>query len=201
MLRYWVPYSYMYLLNLAKIWALMLFPWVCQHLPSSLKCSYVSHKPPKKFEAWGPNRCQDIDSPTPQCIWLTWPRYGHWYSACGCETTSQVIWKCSYVSQKPPKKLGAWGPNRCWDIDFPTPLCICSTWPSYQIPMLHLWVCQHLPSGIKMFLCVSATSQNFGARGSNRCWDIDSPMYLLNLAKIWALMLCLWACKHLPSSL
>ena len=105
MLRYWVPHSHMYLLNLAKIWVLMLCPWVCQHLSSGLKCSYASQKPPKKFGAWGPNRCWDIVSPTPPCICLTWPRYGHWYSACGCATTSQVIWKCSYVSQKPPKHL------------------------------------------------------------------------------------------------
>ena len=118
MLRYWLPHSYMYFLYLAKIWALMLFPWVCQHVPSSLKCCYVSHKPPKKF--------------------------------------------------------GAWGPNRCWDIDFPTPLCICSTWPSYQVPMLHLWVCQHLPSGLKIFQCVSEFSKKFGVWDPNRCWDIDS---------------------------
>ena len=71
---------------------LMLCPWVCQHLSSGIKCSYASQKPPKKFGAWGPNRCWDIESPTPPCICLTWPRYGHWYSACGCATTSQVIW-------------------------------------------------------------------------------------------------------------
>ena len=83
-------------------------------------------------------------------------------------------------------KFGAWGPNRSWNIDFSTLLCICLTWPSYQVPMLHPWVCQHLPSDLKMFLCVSATSTKFGAWGPIRCWDIDShsPMYLLNLALI-----------------
>ena len=73
-------------------------------------------------------------------------------------------------------KFGAWGPNRCWDIDFTTLLCICLTWPSYQVPMLHPQVCQHLPSGLKMLLCVSATSTKFGAWGPIRCWDIDSPL-------------------------
>ena len=145
MLRYWVPHVPMYLLNLAKIWALILCLWVCNHLPSHLK------------------------------MFL-----------CVSETS---------------KKLGAWGPNRCWDIDFPTPLCICSTWPSYEVPMLHLWVCQHLPSGLKMFLCVSEFSKKFGVWDPNRCWEIDSPMYLLKLAKIWALILCLWVCQHLPSGL
>ena len=92
----------------------------------------------------------------------------------GVQTPPKSVWKCSYGSQKPPKKLGAWGPNRCWDIDFPTPLCICSTWPSYQIPMLHLWVCQHLPSGLKIFQCVSEFSKQFGVLNPYRCWDIDS---------------------------
>ena len=94
MLRYWLPHSHMYLLNLAQLsgtWCL--HPQVCQHLPSGLK------------------------------MFL-----------CVSETST---------------KFGAWGPNRCWDIDFPTPLCICSTWPSYQVPMLHPWVCQHLPSSLK----------------------------------------------------
>ena len=144
-------------------------------------------------------------------------------------------------------KCGAWGPNRCRDIDFPTPLCICPTWPSYQVPMLHPWVCQHLLSSLKCsyvsqkppknlvhealidaeiltsplpyiiaqldpviryqcFTCgcantfqvvwkYSNVSQNslkkFVKWGPNRCWDIDFPMYLLNLTKIWALMLWL----------
>ena len=144
---------------------------MCQYLPSCLKCSYVCQTPPKNLVH---GALKDAKILTPQCISSGWLRYGHWYSACGCANTTQVTWKCSYGSQKPPKKLGAWGPNRCWDIDFPTPLCICSTWPSYQIPMLHLWVCQHLPSGLKIFQCVSEFSKKFGAWGSNRCWDIDS---------------------------
>ena len=127
------------------------------------------------FGAWGPNRCWDIDFPTPPCICSSWPRFGHWYSACGCANTSQVVYKCSYVSQESPKKFGAWGPNRCWDIDFPTPLYICSNWPSFEAPMLHPWVCQHLPSSLKMFLCVSETSKKIGAWDPNRCWDIDFP--------------------------
>ena len=102
------------------------------------------------------------------------------------------------MSQKTPKKFSAWGPNRCWDIGFPTPLYICSSWPSYQVPILHPLVCQHLPISLKMFLCLSGISKTFGAWGPNRWWDIDFPMYLFNLTKIWALMLCLWVCQHLP---
>ena len=57
--------SPMYLLNLAQIWVLVLCSWVCQHLPSGLKYSYVSQELLKLFGAWGPNRNWDIDLPTP----------------------------------------------------------------------------------------------------------------------------------------
>ena len=52
---------------------------------------------------------------------------------------------CVSETSKKPWWLGL---NRCWNIDFPTPPCICSTWPSYPVPLLQLWLCQHLPSSI-----------------------------------------------------
>ena len=72
------------------------------------------------------------------------------------------------VSETCSIKFGAWGPNRCWDIYILTPPGICSSWPSYPVPMLHPQVCQHLPSGLKRFLCVSETSKKFVAWGPNR---------------------------------
>ena len=115
-----------------------------------------------------------LTSPLPYIIAQLDPVIRYQCFTCGCANTFQVVWKYSNVSQNSLKKFVIWGPNRCWDIDFPTPLCICSTWPSYQVPMLHLWVCQHLPSGLKIFQCVSEFSKKFGVWGSNRCWDIDS---------------------------
>ena len=102
--RWWDIDFPMYLFNLTKIWALMLCLWVCQHLPRGVQ-----------------------------------------------------MFLC--VSEN-SKEFSAWGPNRCWDIDFPTPLYICSSWPSYQVPILHPLMCQHLPSSLKMFLCVSGFSKN-----------------------------------------
>ena len=96
--------------------------------------------------------CWDIESPTSPCICSTWPRFGHWYSACGW---SQVIWKCSYVSQQPPKKLGAWGLNRCCDIDFP-----------------NMYLLKILTSPLPCLYLLN--------------WEIDSPMYLLNFGH-WTL--------------
>ena len=56
---------------------------------------------------------------------------------------------------------------------------------------LCLQVCQHLTSDLEMFLCVLGTSKKFGAWGPNRSLDIDlpTPMYLLNLAWFWVLVL------------
>ena len=69
------------------------------------------------------------------------------------------------------KIFGSWGPNRSWDIDLPTPPCICSTWPGFWALALCLQVCQHLPSGLEMFPCVSGTSKkHFGACKHNEKW-------------------------------
>ena len=231
--------------------------WLSKHLPSGLKCSYVSQQTSKKFGAWGPNRCWDIDFSTLLCICLTWPSYQvPMLHPQVCQHLPSGL-KCSYVSQKPPKnlvhgalidaeiltsplphvfaqpgqdlgtdtlpvgvpttsqvslkmflcvsetskKIGAWDPNRCWDIDSPTPPCICSTWPRYGHWCSACGCGNTSPSGLKCSYVSQKPQTKFGAWGPNRCWDIDSPMYLLKLAKIWALILCLWACQHLPSGL
>ena len=54
------------------------------------------------------------------------------------------------------------------------PQGICSTYPCYLALALYTRVCQHLPSSLVMFLCVSGTSKKvFGSWGLNRSWDID----------------------------
>ena len=115
---------------------------------------------------WGPNRCWDIEFHTPTCICQPVQIWVLMLCPWVCQHLSSSL-KCSYVSHKPPKNLSAWGPNRCWDIDFPTPLHVFAQLdPVIQVlTMLHLWVCQHLPSGIKIFLCLSAASQKFWCMG------------------------------------
>ena len=128
---------------------------------------------------------------------------GHQYSAHRCVNTSQVILKCFYVSQEPPKIFGAWGPNRSWDIDLPTFPCICSTWTSFWALALNPWVCQHLLSGKEMFVCVSGISKNLmhGALIEGEIVMSPLPMYLLNLVWFLALALCFQVCQHLQSGL
>ena len=71
------------------------------------------------------------------------------------------------------KNFGAWGSNRSWDIDLLLPPCIFSTWHGFWVPVVCPNVCQHLPGGLKMFLCVSVTFKKFGVWGPNGSSDID----------------------------
>ena len=76
------------------------------------------------------------------------PVFGNQHSAYGCVSTSQVVLKCSYVSQEPPK-FGEWGPNRSCNIDLCPIPCIYSSWPSDWVLAVCPSVCKHLPSVLK----------------------------------------------------
>ena len=157
MLRYWLPHSPVYLLNLTQLSDTNASPVGVPTPPKWYKNVPMCLSNFPKILVHG--ALIDAEILTPPCICSTWPRFGHWCSACGHANTFQVVYKFSYVSQESPNTFGALGPNRCWDIDFPTPLYICSNWPSFQVPILHPLVCQHLPSSLKMFLCVSGISK------------------------------------------
>ena len=83
--------------------------------------------------------------------------------------------------------------------------------PMYLLNLAQLWslalylqVCQHLPHGLEMFLCVSGTSKEHFVYGALREAEILTsplPMYLLNLAQFWILALCPQLCQYLPGGL
>ena len=102
------------------------------------------------------------------------------------------------------KKFGAWSPNRSWDIDLTFSHVFAQNSAQFLVLVLCPQVCQQLPSGLKMFLCVSESSKNFDAWGPNRSWDIDLPT-LPCICSTWpsfgALVLHLQVWQHLPSSL
>ena len=108
MQRYWFTTLLYICSTWPSYWVPILHPLACQHLPSSLKMFLCVSGISTKLGVWGPNRCCYIEFPTPTCICSTWPRCGHWCSACGCSNTFQVVYKCSYVSQESPKIFGAW---------------------------------------------------------------------------------------------
>ena len=110
-------------------WVLVLYPWVCQHLPRGLEMFLCVSGTSKKYLVHGALIEAEILTSPPQCI--------------------------------------------------------CSTWPGFWVLVLYPWVCQHLPSGLEMFLCVSGTSKEiFGAWTLIEAEILTSPlpMYLLNLA-------------------
>ena len=69
---------------------------------------------------------------------------------------------------------------------------------------LCLQVCQQLPNGLEMFLCVSRTSKIYFVHGFLIVAEIlTSPflMYLLNLDQFLVLAHCPQVCQHLPGDL
>ena len=102
------------------------------------------------------------------------------------------------------QNVGAWGPNGSWDIVLPTSPYICWSHPRFWALALCPWICQHLPSGLEMFLCFSGTSKKFGAWGSNRSSDIDlfpPPCIFSTWHGFWVQVVCPHVCQHLPSDL
>ena len=73
------------------------------------------------------------------------------------------------------KQFGEWDPNRSWDFDLPTPPCICWTWPSVWALAFCPQVCQHLPSTLKMFLCVSGTSKKMCCMHTQ--WEVNTTQF------------------------
>ena len=67
---------------------------------------------------------------------------------------------------EPTRIFGVWSPNGSKDIDLSTPKCICSTCPCYWALALCTRVCQHLPSSLVMFPCVSGTSKKYLVHGA-----------------------------------
>ena len=131
-----------------------------------------------------------------------------WFFGCQCSAhwcvnTSQVVQKCPYVSQEPPKKFGAWGPNRSQDIGLPTPHIFAQLDQVSGALALCLQVCQHLPSGLKYSYVSQELLKNLvhGALIEAEILTSPSPMYLLKSAQFWALTLCPQVCQYLPSDL
>ena len=108
---------------------------------------------------------------------------GFWWSTHGCVNTSQVVYKCFYVSHESPKILvfGSLCKLKYWP---PCSPCICSTWPYFWAHALCLQVCQHLSNSLQVYLWVSGASKTFGAWGPYRNWDIDLPS-LPCICSIW----------------
>ena len=179
---------------------------MCQHLQSSLKIFLCLSETSKKIGAWDPNRCWDIDFPSPTCILLNLAKIQD-TDALPCGVQTPLQWSKMFLCvSETSKKFGAWGPNRCWDIDFPTPPCICSTWPSFRKHDAPSMGVTTPPQCLKMFLCVSETSKQNLVYGALIDAEILTPSLLPCICLTWPSyghwysMPC-GMYKHLPSSL
>ena len=85
------------------------------------------------FGAWGPNRSWDIDPHLPHVFHQLSPVLGTSSLPTGMSTP--VKWSKMFLCASGPPKIGVREPNGSWDIDIPTPPCICSTQSSFG--------CQH----------------------------------------------------------
>ena len=130
-------------------------------------------------------------------------QYGYWSSAHRCVTPPKWSKNVPMCLRNLPNEFGAWGPNKSWDIDLPTPPCIWSTWPRFWALSLWPWVCQHLPSSLKLFYVSQKPPNEFGAWGP-RSWDIDlpTPPCICSIwPNVWALVFCPQEWQNLPSGL
>ena len=142
--------SSMYLLNLGQFWVLPLCPHVCQHLSSDIEMFlYVSRTSKKYLLHWALIEAE-IDAQFS-------PVLGTGTLPAGVSTPVKWSRNAPMCLRNLQKVFGTWGLNRSWDIDLPTPPYIYSIWPGLWTLALSSWVCQHLPSGLQMYLCVSGT--------------------------------------------
>ena len=139
----------MYLLNSAQFWSLAICPQVCGHLPSGLEMFLCVTGTSKEHLVHGALiEAEILTSTLPHVFAQLGLALVTGTLAAGVSTppTWSKMFLCVSGTSK---KIGAWDPNRSWDIDLPTPPCICSTWPGLWVQVLCPLVCQHLPSGLK----------------------------------------------------
>ena len=106
MLRYWLPHSPMYLLNLAQLsgtnapsTGVPTPPQWSKNVPMCLRNLHKNLVHGALIDA------EILTSPIPHVFGQPGSDLGHWCSIHGCANTSSSGLKCSYVSQKPPKNL------------------------------------------------------------------------------------------------
>ena len=125
---------------------------MCQCLPSGQIMFHCVSGTSKKFHAWGPNRGEILTSPPPHVFAQLDPAL----VLALCPQVWQHLpsgLKCSYVSQKPPRKFGVCKHNEKWtQLNFRGD----NTWPPRVYVLapdpLAGQVPAHRPLGVKGYL-------------------------------------------------
>ena len=140
---------------------------MCQHLPSNLEMFLCVSGTFKKYLVHGTLiEAVILTSPLPNVFAQPGLVLGTGTLPVGVSTPPKKFRNVPMCLRNLQKVFGAWSPNGSWDIELPTPPCICSTWPSFWALGLHPWMCQYLPSDPEIFLFVSGTSKKYLVHGS-----------------------------------
>ena len=130
----------MYLLNLAHFWGANALPMgVLTPSEWSKSVPMCLRNLQKNLVHGALIDVEILTSPFPHVFAQLGPYFGGQCSAHGCVNTFQVSKSIPMCCRNLHKHVGAWGPNR----------------GPYLGLILCTWVCQHLPSGLKVFLCAS----------------------------------------------
>ena len=133
-----------YLLNLAKLLGTSTLPTGVSTPPRWSKIVlYVWGTSKKHLVHDAPNRSWDIDLPTPHVFAQLSPVLVTGTLPAGVSTPPTWSRNDSSFLRNLQRTFCAWCPNRSWDIDLPTPPCMCSTWPGLWVQVLCPQVCQH----------------------------------------------------------
>ena len=171
------PLLIMYLLNVAWFWVLVICPWVCQHLPSSLQMFLYVSGTSKKYLVYGDLIETEILISPPQGICSTCPCY--WALAlypkvCQHLPSSLVMFLCVLGTSK---KYSVHGPLIEAGI-------LTSTLPHAFAQLNPVLSAGTLPKGVStpakwsgnVPIYVSGTYRKYLVHGAyNRSWDIDLP--------------------------
>ena len=194
----------MHLIKSTQFWVLALCPKVCEHLPSDLEMLLcVSGTSKNVFGAWDPNRSWDIDLLFFHVFAQLRPVLGPSTLPAGVSTP--VTWSRNVsMCLRDLQKYLVYG--ALMEAEILTSLLIMYllnvAW--FCVLVICLWVCQHLPSSLQMFLYVSGTSKKYLVYGDLIETEIliSPPQGICSTCPCyWALALYPKVCQHLPSSL
>ena len=182
--------------TIGQFWVLPLCPHVCQHLLSDLEMFlYVSRTSKKYLLHWALIEAEIFAQFSPLLGTGTLPA--------GVSTPVKWSRNVSMCLRNLQKVFGVWGPNRSWDIDIPAHHVFAQC-GLFWVLVIYLWVYQHLPSSLQMFLYVSGTSKKYLVYGDLIETEIliSPPQGICSTCPCyWALALYPKVCQHLPSSL
>ena len=166
----------MYMMSLAQLWALTLCLHVCQHLTSCLEiflCVSETSKPNLVYEAL--MEAKILSSPLPHVFAEFGLVFGTGTLPTGVSTPPKWSNNGPIYLRILQKVFSAWGPNKSWDIELPTPNIFAQLGPALGTGTLPAGVSTPLRQSRNILMCLSNRQTKFCAWGLNGSQDIELP--------------------------